>query len=137
MRKLFAFFLVAVLYSCNVSDDGTNFTFVKLAVEPEKITGPATVNIPFEIPLTYSRPSDCHFTEGFVMLNENLEDNIFVFTLTATIIEGDDCEDLVLEKTQISLPFVAKKAGNYTFLFWQGKDENNLDEFTSIEVTIN
>jgi len=119
MRKLFAFFLVAVLYSCNVSDDGTNFSFVKLGVEPVESIESASVNIPFQIPLTYSRPSNCHFTEGFIILEEDIENNTFTFALTATFIEEENCETLLPEKSEISFPFVAKNTRD--FKFYSGK----------------
>ncbi|NAS31687.1 hypothetical protein GTQ40_11940 [Flavobacteriaceae bacterium R38] len=136
MRKLFAFFLVAILFSCNVSDDGTNFDVVKLGVEPGKPIASASVNIPFQIPLTYSRPSSCHFTDGFIILDEDIENNTFTFALAATFIQEENCETLVTEKSQISFPFVAKNTGNFKFLFWKGEDENGLDEFLTIEVTV-
>ena len=119
MRKLFTFFLVAVLYSCNVSDDGTNFSFVKLGVESVESIESASVNIPFQIPLTYSRPSNCHFTEGFIILEEDIENNTFTFALTATFIEEENCENLLPEKSKISLPFVAKNTG--VLNFYSGK----------------
>ena len=94
-----------------------------------------SLNLPFRIQLDYLRPSTCHFIEGIDLISADSENNIFTFTLVASLVDRDDCADLSDDARQIPFEFVATAGGVYTFRFFQGTVDGE-DQFLEVEIPI-
>ncbi len=136
MKKTYVLLLSVFLISCSLSDDATNLSFVRLAVETATPPESGTVNNRLQIPLTYFRPTSCHFVEGFEIIDEDRVKNIFTFTLVASFIEQNNCQELASEEQPVLFDFFPITTDTYIFRFWQGTDANGNDQYLTVEVPV-
>lgn len=136
MRRVFALFLVVVTASCSLSDEDTNFEFVRLSVESAEAPESVFINVPFEIQVNYLRPTDCHFVEGFELLSVDESINTFTYALIGSFIDQNACQVPESNELQIGLDFVISIPGSYIFRFWQGTDDEGQDQFLTLQIPV-
>ncbi len=134
MKKFFVLsFLVTLLFSCSVDDNGVDFSFEILPIESVDIPDEFTLGAIYPITVTYERPTSCHLFRDFYYLKENNERTVAVVN---TVFEENDCEDLTDEMLTATFDFQVTSNGSYIFKFWQGKDDSDEDIFLEIEVPV-
>lgn len=134
MKKFFILsFLVTLLFSCSLDDDGTNFSVEILPIESVDIPDEFTLGEVYPITVTYERPTSCHSFREFYYAKHNNERTVAVFN---TVFEENNCVDLIDEMLTATFDFQVTSNGSYIFKFWQGKDDNDEDIFLEIEVPV-
>lgn len=134
MKKFFILSLfVAVLFSCSLDDDGTNFSIEILPIESVDIPDEFTLGEIYPITVTYERPTSCHSFREFYYAKHNNERTVAVMN---NVFEQNDCIDFTDEMLTATFDFQVTSNGSYIFKFWQGKDENEEDIFMEIEVPV-
>lgn len=136
MKKalLVAFFVMAsVLTSCNLEDDRVNFHFVTLKIVSAELPETFKLNHSYEIKVTYIKPNNCTFFEGF-------EINRSGTTERNVVAVGSELEDTacaqVADEAVDNFYFTCYYSEPYLFRFWTGQDENGEAQFIEYEVPV-
>ena len=127
-------FLVLIFQSCKFEDDRVNFRFVSLQIVSADLPDSFELNETYEIRVTYVRPSGCIFFEGFDITDEATT------TRNVVAIGSDFYEETctqAVEELETSFNFIVLYEGTYIFRFWNGEDENGVDQYIEIEVPVN
>lgn len=133
MKKLFILSLALFLFaSCSVDDD-YNYSFEILPVESVDIPDEFTLGEVYQITVSYFRPSSCHYFKEFYYLTDNNQRTVAPINF---MFENNDCELFTDELVEATINFVVTSNGSYIFKFWQGKDENDEDQYLTIEVPV-
>ncbi len=136
MKKIFALGLMLMfLGSCDVSDDDASFSFSFEVLPIESVDIPDQFELGAIHPITvsYLRPSTCHSFRDFYYVKENNERTVAV---VSTDLQASDCQDLTDELVEATFNFKVNSNGSYIFRFWQGEDENEVDQYLIIEVPV-
>lgn len=127
-------FLVLIFQSCKLEDDRVNFRFVPLQIVSADLPESFDLNDTYEIKVTYVRPSGCFFFEGFDITKESTT------TRNVVAIGSEFYEEtctLAIEELEATFDFICLYDEPYLFKFWNGEDENGVDQFIEIEVPVN
>ena len=134
MKKfLILSFILALFASCDINDDGRDFTFEILPVESVDIPESFTLGEVYPITVSYLRPSTCHVFNEFYYAKENNVRTVAVITYKFL---DNNCEDLENELVEETFNFKVTSNGSYIFKFWQGEDTNGENQFLTIEVPV-
>ncbi|WP_430908567.1 hypothetical protein [Maribacter sp. 2-571] len=118
---------------CN-NDDGVNFHFEALEIVNAQLPDAFELNEQYEITVTYNRPDDCTFFEGFdVSQNDTTVRSVVVVGSVLTDRECNETGDQVTA----TFNFVVLHDQDYRFRFWQGEDENGEPLYLEVIVPIN
>jgi len=139
--KKYVFFglLLSVFWSCNVDDTVQDDFHLEILPIRTVSNVPEAVffNEVYTIDYTYEKPTTCYSYSDLYYLSEGEFRTVAVINTvlneTGTII----CEPLIDEIEERSFTFhVENNAGTYIFQFWQGEDENGIDQYLIYEVPI-
>jgi len=133
MRKILFILIALSLYSCSLSDDGTDTHTEILPVESAILPDEFVLNNLHLIRLSYIRPSTCHaYNDIYYVANSNERT---VAVVTTVFDSNDDCQEIstVLEA---SFDFRATELGSYIFKFWQGTNDEGEDLYMTYEVPV-
>ena len=127
-------FLLLGLTACELEDDSIKYHFVPLQITSVDMPDSFTLNETYQIDVTFIRPSDCTFFEGFDVRQED----ITVRNVVAIGSEIDDqqCAQVIEEVTE-SFNFMVIYDQPYLFRFWTGEDANGVSEYLEITVPVN
>ncbi|QLG45315.1 hypothetical protein [Costertonia aggregata] len=138
MKRIFiccAIFLALFLSSCDLDDDTVNFHFTSLQAVSANVPDSFDLNETYEIEVTYLRPDECTFFEGFdVNRTETTTRNVVV--IGSVLTDQDECAEVSQEITA-SFRFQVIYPETYLFRFWTGTDENGEERYLEIEVPVN
>jgi len=139
MKKLGLFFITLLLIaSCTLEPDETvpfhiEFLEVESVVIPETVT-PGNI---YEITVTYRKPTDCHYFDGFYYEANGSER---VVAPQAIVIEDAECLPLTDEEPEeASFDFECKTSyteSSYHFKFYSGEDANGNQTYIEREVQV-
>lgn len=135
-RLVLIFGMVAIgfgLNSCKLDDDGVNFHFAPLEVVDVVLPESFQLNGRYQIIVTYNRPDDCTFFEGFDVVEKDV--TVRNVVVVGSVITDRDCTEQA-EEVQATFNFVVLYDQTYTFRFWQGEDENGDAKFLEVEVPV-
>ena len=125
--------LTTILTSCSLDNENAYNNFEFLPVESVDIPEGFTLGETYTITVSYYRPTNCHFFREFLYQKENNTRTIAPVTF---VLERSDCEDLEDELVAERFDFVVTSNGSYIFKFWQGLDNNDVDQYLTIEVFV-
>ena len=123
MKKVLAVFCVTmafVFYGCDI-DPEENFQFVTLEITAVELPLNFEQNATHNIQVTYRRPNDCTFFEGFDVFDGDLNTRSIV--AIGSLLEQDQCV-LMEDEVNASFQFTALNIGTYTMRFYSGEDES-------------
>tara|TARA_R110000868_G_scaffold93810_1_gene259408 strand:- start:13053 stop:13526 length:474 start_codon:yes stop_codon:yes gene_type:complete len=137
MKRVFFLLLVAsftLMTSCDIDDD-VNYHFEALQVKSVEMPEAFDYGQIYKIKVTYFRPDNCTFFEGFDVVKEDLTTRKVV-TIGTVIEEEDECtgtgEDLVA-----TFNFEVLYDQPYLFRYWTGEDANGDPTYLEISVPVN
>lgn len=134
MKKLFVFFIIAVLSSCNNDDASFNDYQELLPVESAMVPEEFELGQTYEITIFYLRPSNCHAFNDIYYRKYQNERTVAV---VSTVFQSNgNCTSLEDAELEASFNFKATELGSYIFKFWKGKDENGEDTYLTVEVPV-
>ena len=134
MKRLFILSLTLILFaSCSLKDDGIDYTLDILPIESVDIPDTFTLGETYPITVSYFRPSTCYAFKEFYYLKSNNERTVAVINY---VYAGANCTNLQDELVEATFNFIVTSNGSYMFKFWQGVDENDVDQYLIIEVPV-
>ncbi|HIB36181.1 hypothetical protein [Mesonia sp.] len=137
MKRFILFAISALLLaSCSVDDSDNLYVNYEL-VPVDSVVIPDTLDFgqTYDFEVTYERPTDCHFFEGFDY-NQGVNERI-IGVVNSVVINGDtECLELEDELVTQTLPFEVIREDYYIFKFWQGVDEEGEYIYLTKEVPV-
>ena len=140
MKKLVLIGLLFTVWSCTTDEPVTDEFYFEILPIRSVIDMPESVNFNdvYTIHYTYSLPTTCHSFNDLYYLTEGEVRTVAVISMVFNEIGNIICETLPEEEIQGSFTFnVLNNAGTYIFKFWQGVNENGVDQYLVYEVPIN
>ena len=139
MKRLIILSLTLILFaSCSIKDDGINYNDANysldiLPIESVDMPDTFTLGETYPITVSYLKPSTCYSFKEFYYLKNNKERTVAVINY---VTNNNSCTDLQDELVEATFNFVVTSNGSYIFKFWQGTDENDVDQYLTIEVPV-
>jgi hypothetical protein len=134
MKKLFLSSLFLILFaSCSLDDNSVNYNLEILPIESVEIPDSFTLGETYPITVSYFKPSTCHAFREFYYLKNNNERTVAVINYDYI---DNNCTDLTDELVEATFNFIVTSNGSYIFKFWQGVDDNDVDQYLTIEVPV-
>ncbi|MDT0606182.1 hypothetical protein [Croceitalea rosinachiae] len=123
MKKVFAILGLMVVFSfygCDI-ESGENFQFISLKITAVALPESFEQNTSHNIQVTYERPDNCTFFEGFDVFEVDLNTRSIV--AIGSLLKMDECA-LMQDEVNTSFEFIALNTSSYTLRFYSGDDEN-------------
>jgi len=134
MKKFTLLSLFLILFtSCSLDDKSLDYNLEILPVESVDIPESFTLGETYPITVSYLRPSTCHTFKEFYYSKNNNERTVAVINYDYI---DNNCENLEDDLVEATFNFVVTGNGSYIFKFWQGVDENDVDQYLTIEVPV-
>lgn len=118
--------------SCGLDDDGQNFHFTTLSITEANVPDSFDLNETYTIEVTYLRPNNCTFFEGFDFSKPGETDRDIV--AIGSVLTDDSACTQVVEEVIATFEFNVIFTDDYHFRFYSGTDAN--DNPTYVEYTI-
>lgn len=126
--------LFLLLQSCDLDDDSANFHFEALEITAVDLPETFQYGGLYDIGVTYIRPTNCHYFEGFDY-NYDAETERTIVAV-ASVLEDRPCDDLDNVEVETSFTFEVRYYGTYVFNFWAGEDASGNAQYITIEVPV-
>lgn len=123
IKKVLAILCLVIIFSfygCEI-ESGENFQFITLKITSVELPVNFEQNASHNIQVTYERPDDCTFFEGFDVFEG--DSNTRSIVAIGSLLKMDECE-LMQDEVNASFQFTALNVGAYTLRFYSGDDEN-------------
>ncbi len=143
MKKLILLCTVVFIFiSCSM-DDGRRVDFTLEFIPVTNVTVPEYFERgqTYDITVTYKRPTDCHYFDGFYYDREgNPSGNVWVVAAQAIVLSNFSCESLsLIEGEQASFQFICDPQyahNECVFKFFEGEDEDGNQRFREVVVPV-
>ncbi len=137
MKRVFFLLLVAsftLFTSCDIDDD-VNYHFEALQVKSVEMPEAFDYGEIYKIKVTYFRPNNCTFFEGFDVVKEGLTTRKVV-TIGTVIEEEEECSGSG-EELVATFNFEVLYDEPYLFRYWTGEDADGEPTYLEITVPVN
>ena len=140
MKKLVLLLVLVFAWSCSTIDDSPEddirFEILPI-VSVEDMPQSVEYNGVYTIRYSYTVPNSCHYFNELYYVTSGHIRTVAVLSWVRFETEANPCEpvDDVLHEDSFQL-IVEYPAGTYVFNFWQGVDENGVDQYLTYEVPI-
>ncbi|QNK76768.1 hypothetical protein [Winogradskyella undariae] len=135
MKKhvLLIFIFITTLTSCSIENDNSDLFYVEfMPIESVDIPEYFVYGETYEIFMTYTKPNSCYFFRDFYYAIDGNERTV---AIENNVYQEDNCNE-TQEPENVSFNFTVTGSETYLFKFYQGKDEEGVDQFLLIEVPI-
>lgn len=135
MKNLLFILLIAITVSVQscLKDDGNNPEYVRMEITDVEMPDTFQLGTTYEIRIHYNRPDGCTHLQGF--------DSYPVEQTTRRIVAvgvrygNEACPEVVKEETGQFL-FQVIYTSTYTFLFWQGEDDEGKPKYLEKKIPV-
>lgn len=121
--------------SCDLGDDGESYSYVPLKVVSTDLPESFDLNKTYHIKVTYLRPNDCTYFEGFEITKQELTTRNVV-PVGAELTDNTGCKD-TNDEVDAYFDFIVIYTDTYHFRFYTGEDENGDAQYLEIDVPVN
>ena len=121
--------------SCDLGDDGESYIYVPLKVVSTDLPESFDLNKTYHIKVTYLRPNDCTYFEGFEITKQELTTRNVV-PVGAELSDNTGCKD-TNDEVDAYFDFIVIYTDTYHFRFYTGEDENGDAQYLEIDVPVN
>ncbi len=138
MKKYSCLILLALicLSSCSLDDtsSGAEFSFEFMPIESVVMPDEFVHGETYAIGVSYIKPNSCYEFSDFA---HDVDEGEFIVAVVNTVYENEDavCSGNPTLNT-VSFDFTVTRTDNYVFKFFQGGNENGVDEYHIVEVPI-
>ncbi len=135
MKKLgFLLLFVMTLVSCLPDDNTENINFENkiLPVDTVDIADEFRLGETHRVTLNYTRPNGCYVFNQFIV---DSIDNQRIIAIVDTFYTEAECSQEPVEAS-VSFDFLVTRDDNYIFQFYQGQDDQGMDQYLIIEVPV-
>lgn len=125
---------VAPLSSCTLEDNPVDFHFLNLRIVDVEMPESFDIYESYPIKVTYIKPSNCAFFEGF----DFTKDKATTINVVAVGSALDDANCAPVEAEVVEyFTFTCNYHDTYTFRFWTGEDGDGNAQFLEYDVPVN
>tara|TARA_R100001369_G_scaffold13407_1_gene27742 strand:- start:529 stop:939 length:411 start_codon:yes stop_codon:yes gene_type:complete len=124
--------VIVTLTSCNIDDDVPSFYLEVLPIESVEMPEQFIYGEIHEIFIDYIRPSSCYVFNDFLYQINEQERTVGIIN---TVYTDNACEENA-ETVTVSFQFNVTSFETYVFKFYQGEDEDGIDEYLIMEVPV-
>ena len=124
--------VISTLTSCGIDDDAQSFYFEILPIESVELPEEFMFGDTYEIFIDYIRPSSCYVFNDFLYQVNDQERTVGIWN---TVYTDNACEEDP-ETVTVSFEFIVNSNETYVFKFFQGQDEDGVDQYLIIEVPV-
>lgn len=121
--------------SCNLGDNGDSYAYVPLKVISTDLPESFEFNKTYHIKVTYLRPNDCTYFEGFEITKPALTTRNVV-PVGAELTDNEGCKE-ISEEVDAYFDFIVIYTDTYHFRFYTGVDENGDAQYLEMDVPVN
>lgn len=133
MKKIVFLILIAfTVNSCSLNDEPDR-DFVLLPIEEVIVPSTYTVGTISTFKLKYRRPTQCHIFDGFYYA---IDQTTRTVAIQAVKLKQNNCPEDTENVYEVPLEFKPTVAGNYTFKFWLGLNDEGIDQYSVFEVEV-
>jgi hypothetical protein len=127
------FAIAPLISSCDLEDDYAGFRFVNLQIVEAELPETFEVYKTYQVKVTYLRPNNCTFFEGFDVTKPGTTTrNVVAF---GSELEDSACAQVTDEVVEY-FNFTCYYHDTYIFRFWTGEDEEGNAVFLEYEVPV-
>ena len=134
MKKIYLIIFVLLITSCSLKDESTNFHYQTLPVESIDIPSEFELGETYAITIYSLRPTTCHTLDNLYHYKDDTNEH--TITAVSLVYEKNDCVLLEDEIMEYTFNFVVNNSGSHIFNFWEGKNEQDEDQYLTIEVPV-
>ncbi len=135
LMKKIVLSIIAALTLVSCTTEGEEFTLevlpVAKVVTPTAFKRDSITNIP----VTYLRPTNCHFFEDFYY--DRLDFTRVIAIYNSRILKENTCLPRQNDSVVVNLRFKPVELGTYNLKFWKGTNSSGQDEFFEIQAVVN
>jgi hypothetical protein len=124
--------VIATLTSCSIDDDLQSFYLEVLPIESAEMPEQFIYGETHEIFMDYIRPTGCHVFNDFLYQINGQERTVGIIN---TVYTDNACEENP-ETVTVSFQFSVTSFETYVFKFYQGEDEDEVDQYLIMEVPV-
>jgi len=135
MKRYVLLVLIAfsILTSCSIeNDDSNDFYLEVLPIESVEIPEQFVQGETYEILVSYNKPSSCYQFNDFIY---NIDEHERTVAVVNTVYSDPNCiqeEEVVT----VGFDFMVSGTDTYLFKFYQGEDEDGIDQYYLVEVPV-
>jgi hypothetical protein len=137
MKKHFFFLIVFVslLSSCSIDDNNSlNFYLEILPIDSVDMPETFVHGEIYEISMTYTQQSDCYRFNDFIY---DVNENERTVAIVNTVYFGADMNCIEEQQSATaSFDFIVNETEPYVFKFYQGENEDGVDQYYIVEVPV-
>ena len=134
MKKIYLIIFVLLITSCSLKDESTNFHYQTLPVESIDIPSEFELGETYAITIYSLRPTTCHTLDNLYHYKDDTNEH--TITAVSLVYEKNDCVLLEDEIMEYTFNFVVNNSGSQIFNFWEGNNEQDEDQYLTIEVPV-
>lgn len=133
MKKLLFFsILIMTVIGCS-NDDETRIRYEYVPVDSAQLPSEFKKDSIYELPITYVRPSTCHFFDGFYY---DKNSNVRTVAIVNGVFEQENCTTAPVNPLTQILKFKPTTETSYIFKLWKGEDSNGNDIYEETEIPV-
>jgi PBP1b-binding outer membrane lipoprotein LpoB len=133
MKNVFLIlFFSLILSACSVGD-AEKSEFEVLPILDVDMPAVGSISQATEIKIYYRRPTDCHV---FNRVLYRVDQYTRTVAIESVKLNESNCSVDNVTEFEIPIPFNPSEAGIYTFKFWIGTDQNNVNQYLVKEIEV-
>ncbi len=133
MKKIIAALVIGLLFmSCDLGEEDPT-TLEVLPVESVEMPTAFAKDSVTEIPVTYIRPTTCHFFNNFYYSKVAFKRTVAIYALD---LNEAGCQNDNVTLVEVPLPFKPTALGTYNFRFWIGDDAQGVSQYIEYDVVV-
>lgn len=134
-QLLFLSVLALMISSCSLDDDNNynDYYYEFIPIENAEVPESFQLGETYTITVEYFRPTTCHYFSEFYFEKSENERTIAVVNWVEV---RDNCQNLENDLEEKPFNFIVTQTGTYIFKFWQGVDENDVDQYLTYEIPV-
>jgi len=130
---LLVFVCIALLTSCSIDDDpSNNFYLEVLPIDSVVVPEHFVHGEHYDISITYTKPNSCYHFNDFIYEIDGHERTVAIVN---TVYSNVECDEIP-ESVTVSFDFMVSGTETYVFKFYQGEDEDGVDQYYLVEIPV-
>lgn len=132
-RYILILLTIIFLSACSPSgDDDVNYSFEYVPITDVEIPSSFTLGQTYQIKVNYVLPNGCYNFYNYDYVYENTSR---VISTIAIVNDDTTCTQATIEGEYI-INIEARQNATYIFRFWEGRDNQGIDQYLIIEIPV-
>lgn len=137
MKKIALLFIVCLtaFTSCSLDDNNqSDFYLEVMPIDSVEVPEHFLHGHTYQISVTYTKPSDCYYFNDFIY---EVDGNQRTIAVVNSVYSSDTANcDVDPQQVTVHFNFMVTANQTYVFKFYQGEDEDGVDQYYLIEIPV-